>query len=80
MRDFKEKYNMLNVELAPYGLDDTIRDMKEALQKVLGNKCSKQSKDEAIYFALGALEAIWHMVQISEVENEDVQEEGTFKI
>lgn len=80
MRDFKEKYNMLNVELTTYGLDDTLKNMRETLNDVLGNKCSKQRKDEAIYFALGALEAIWNMVQISEVENEDAQEEGTFKI
>lgn len=60
---------MLAVELTPYGVDDSIKYAKDILYDALGRKVSKRRKDEAIYRAVGALDAWYALVSISKFED-----------
>lgn len=61
---------MLNIELTEYGLDDTLRDIKDSLSCVLGKSFSKNYKDCAINRAIGALDAVINMSLVTECELE----------
>lgn len=67
---------MLNIELTWYGLDDTIKELIDALDNALGNCNSKRRKDEMIYKALGYANAVLNMVRVVESdENNECESE-----
>ncbi len=57
---------MLNIELTSYGLDEILKEIMRDLKSAIGNNNSKKRKDEVIYKTLGAVNAIWNMVQVTE--------------
>ena len=61
---------MLNLELTDYGVYDTIKEIKDELELVVGNKVSKKQKEEAICKSIGALNALWNLVTINDPSNE----------
>jgi hypothetical protein len=66
---------MLNIELTWYGLDDTIKELVDALESAL-NDNSKRRKDEMIYKALGYANAVLNMVRVVESdENNECESE-----
>lgn len=66
---------MLNIELTWYGLDDTIKELSDALESAL-NGNSKRRKDEMIYKALGYANAVLNMVRVVEPdENNECESE-----
>lgn len=66
---------MLNIELTWYGLDDTIKELIDALESAL-NDNSKRRKDEMIYKALGYANAVLNMVRVVEPdENNECESE-----
>jgi hypothetical protein len=66
---------MLNIELTWYGLDDTIKELIDALESAL-NDNSKRRKDEMIYKALGYTNAVLNMVRVVEPdENNECESE-----
>lgn len=68
---------MLNIELTSFGLDETLKDIMKDLESVLGGDSSKRRKDEVMYKVLGAVTALWNMVQVVEAEPEtNVEEES----
>jgi hypothetical protein len=67
---------MLNIELTWYGLDDTLKELIDALESALGNDNSKRRKDEMIYKALGYTNAVLNMVRVVESdENNECESE-----
>lgn len=60
---------MLNIELTSYGLDDILKGIMDDLESAMGNNISKRRKDEIIYKILGTVNALYHMVQVVEVED-----------
>ena len=67
---------MLNIELTWYGLDDTMKELIDALESALGNDNSKRRKDEMIYKALGYANAVLNMVRVVEAdENNECESE-----
>lgn len=66
---------MLNIKLTQYGLDDTIKEIIDDLESVIGGSYSKKQKDAVIYKTLGAVNTIWNMVQVVEADNDTVSEE-----
>ena len=66
---------MLNIELTWYGLDDTMKELVDALENALNNN-SKRRKDEMIYKALGYANAVLNMVRVVETdENNEYESE-----
>lgn len=59
---------MLSMELIQDGLDNTLRDMRVDLEDVLGKNVSKQQKDAIIYKTLGAINTLWNMIRVTEVD------------
>ena len=57
---------MLNLELIREGLDDTLRDIMNDLEPVVGKHVSKSEKDAAICKTLGAINAIWYLLRVTE--------------
>lgn len=68
---------MLNIELTEYGLDDTLRDIKDSLSCVLGKSFSKNYKDNAINRAIGAIDALVNICLITEVKPDAESESNT---
>lgn len=66
---------MLNIELMQCGLDDTLKEIRSDLESVIGKSYSKRQKDAAIYKTLGAVNTIWNMVTVVEVDNDTVSDE-----
>ncbi len=65
---------MLNIELTEYGLDDTLKDMKDRLEKAIGKKVSKEYKDNIIYETIGAINALYNTLQVARVDVETKSE------
>ena len=65
---------MLNIKLTEYGVDDTLKDIRENLESALGKQTSKRRKDEMIYRALGAVDALWNMISITEISDNTKEE------
>jgi hypothetical protein len=61
---------MLYIELDEYGVENTIREIQDHLKSVLGQNISKKQKDGAISRALGAMDALYYMIQITEAYTE----------
>ncbi len=59
---------MLNIELIEYGLDEILKEMKEDLESVLGGQFSKKQKDYVICKTMGAVNALYKMINVTEVD------------
>ena len=54
---------MLTVKLYEFGIENTLREISSYLDDAIGGNVSKKRKDEAICKALGAIEALFNVVQ-----------------
>lgn len=61
---------MLEIKVTSYGYYDTIKEIRINLEKALGKKVSKKQKDEAICKALGAVTALWNLVELDDINND----------
>lgn len=68
---------MLNIELTECGLDEILRDINNNLKSVLGRKNSKKQKDDAICKTIGAVNALYQMIMITEVDADTENESDT---
>ena len=62
---------MLTVELYEYGLRDVLAMIKKDLKSVVGREYSKKEKDEMIYKALGAVNALDDMILVWDTSTDD---------
>lgn len=60
---------MLNVKLTECGFEQVLDDIADNLESVLGKKVSKKQKDEMIYKALGAINALYQLVLVTDVNS-----------
>lgn len=60
---------MLNVKLTECGFEQVLDDIADNLESVLGKKVSKKQKDEMIYKALGAIDALYQLVLVTDVNS-----------
>ena len=67
---------MLNIELTEYGIDDTLKMIKNDLESVLGKGYSKKQKDAVMYKTLGAVDTLWNLIQVIEVGADTETESG----
>lgn len=68
---------MLNIELTEYGLDDTLKYMKDRLETAIGKKVTKEYKDNIIYETIGAINALYNVLQVTDVVSETKSESDT---
>lgn len=61
---------MLDIKLTEYGLADTLIYMKDRLETAIGKKVSKEYKDKIIYESIGAINALYNVLQVTEVASE----------
>ena len=66
---------MLKAELTYYGLDDTLKEIMADLEGAVGKEHSKKRKDEILYKTLGAINAIFNMMRVSEAEPKSDEKE-----
>lgn len=71
---------MLNIELTLYGVDDTLKEIREDLNSVLGSNISKKRKDEIIYKTIGSVKTLWRLIYVSEEDTDKDEEESGFLI
>lgn len=71
---------MLNIELTSYGFDETLKEIRIDLESVLGENVSKKRKDAAICKTLGAVNALWNLIEVkaNEVVIEDECSKGGY--
>lgn len=55
---------MLSIELYEYGLKEVLGDVYKDLNSVLGKEHSKKEKDEKIFKALGAVNALNELILV----------------
>jgi hypothetical protein len=67
----------MKIKLTNWGLDDTLRDMKNNLCEVLGRDVSKNAKDAAMYEVIGSIEALYNLIA---VEDEETEEDKTEEV
>ena len=60
---------MLNLELTSYGFDEILKEIRIDLESAIDRGVSKKRKDEIIYKTLGAVNALWNMIQVVEVKD-----------
>ena len=66
---------MLKIELAEYGVEDTLKEVSEYLESAI--KCiSKREKNNIIYKALGAINALYYVINVTEVSTDTENESG----
>lgn len=66
---------MLKIELSSYGYYDAIREIRNDLEQALGKNVSKKQKDVYICKALGAVKALWNLVELTEI-GEDTESDS----
>jgi hypothetical protein len=68
---------ILDIKLTEYGLDDTLKYIKDRLETAIGKKISKEYKDNIIYETIGAINALYNVLQVTEVDSETKSESIT---
>lgn len=66
---------MLNIKMNEFGVENTLTEIRYYLKDAIGDKVSKKRKDEAICKALGAVEALFNMIEIINLEDDMGSEE-----
>lgn len=64
---------MLEIKLNDYGVEDTLKEISEYLESAI-KKNSKKQKNEMIYKALGAIETLYYVIEVTEVETDTENE------
>lgn len=67
---------MLKIELTNYGVEDVLREISNYLESAI-EKNSKKQKNEMIYKSLGAIETLYNMINITEIDNDTDCESNT---
>lgn len=67
---------MLNIVLNEYGVETTLTEIRDTLENALCKTISKKQKDVAIAKALGAVEALFYIVDVDDVDNDAENELG----
>ena len=65
---------MLDIKLTEYGLDDTLKYMKDRLETAIGKKVSKEYKDNIIYETIGTINTLYNVLQVTEVDSKTKSE------
>ena len=68
---------MLEIKLTEYGLDDTLIYMKDRLETAIGKNVSKEYKDNIIYETIGTINALYNILQVTDVDSETKSESDT---
>jgi hypothetical protein len=61
--------NMLKIELNDYGIEDVLKEISNDLKSAI-EKNSKKQKNEIIYKALGKIETLYYVINITEIDND----------
>ena len=67
----------MDIKLTEYGLDDTLKYIKDRLKIAIGKKISREYKDNIIYETIGAINALYNVLQVTEVDSETKNESIT---
>ena len=59
---------MLKIELCDYGVEDTLKEISEYLESAI-KATSKKEKNEIIYKALGAINTLYYVINVEEVDD-----------
>lgn len=68
---------MLKIELHECGIENTLREIKDYLKSAIESS-SKGYKNEMIYKALGAVNALYYVIDVTEVDNDTENESDIF--
>lgn len=60
---------MLNIELSEYGVEDTLKEIAEYLEEAIKSS-SKKRKNEIIHKALGAIDTLYYVINVTEVNTD----------
>ena len=64
---------MLKIELCDYGVEDTLKAISEYLEDAIKSS-SKKRKNEIIHKALGAIDAMYYVISVTEVDTDTENE------
>lgn len=67
---------MLKIELNQYGVEDTLKEISEYLESAIVSN-SKKRKDEIIHKALGAIDTLYYVLDVTEVDADTESESDT---
>jgi hypothetical protein len=59
---------MLEIKLDDYGVENTLTKIRDCLESAIKSN-SKKRKNEMIYKALGAVQALYYIIDVTEVED-----------
>lgn len=57
---------MLKIELCDYGVEDVLKEIAEYLEEAIESN-SKKRKNEMMHKALGAIDTLYYMINVTEV-------------
>lgn len=60
---------MIKIELCEYGIEDTLKAIGEYLEDAIKSS-SKKRKNEIIHKALGAIDALYYVISVTEVNTD----------
>ena len=60
---------MLKIELNEYGVEDTLKEISEYLESAIKSN-SKKQKNEIIYKALGAINTLYYVIDVTETDDD----------
>jgi len=67
---------MLKIELNDYGIEDVLKEIINDLELAI-KKNSKKQKNDIIYKALGKVETLYYVINITEIDNDTEGESDT---
>jgi hypothetical protein len=67
---------MLEIKLNDYGVENTLTEIRDYLESAIESD-SKKRKNEMIYKALGAIETLYYVIEVTEVETDTESEPDT---
>lgn len=68
---------MLKIELNERGVENTLIEIRDYLESAIETS-SKKYKNEMIYKALGAVNALYYVIDVTEVDNDTENESDVF--
>lgn len=60
---------MLEIKLNDYGVGDILREISDYLESAIKSN-SKKQKNEIIHKALGAIETLYYVIEVTEVDDD----------
>lgn len=67
---------MLEIKLNDYGVENTLTEIRDYLESAIKSD-SKKRKNEMIHKALGAVQALYYTIDVTEVETNTESESDT---